>query len=70
MTHHQSLQLTQRKNTLYRDLGCHVSNAVHHIKAGDGRQSLTDTNDGSKLGPLVLGVDSDGAQKDESENGE
>lgn len=70
MTHHQPLQLTQHKNTLSQDLGCHVSNAAHHIKAGDGGQSLTDTNDGSKLGPLVLGVDSDGAQKDESENSE
>lgn len=71
MARHQPLPLTQRKNRLYRDLEWHLSNVAHHIKASDGEQSLTDTNDGSKLGLLVLvSVDGDGAQEDESENSE
>jgi len=62
-------QLTQRKNTSCRDL-------KEQRQPPYGPQKvfmrLTNTNDGSKLGLLVIisSVDRDGAQEDESQDGE
>ena len=58
-------------NKLYRGLERHVNIPTHPTEVHT-EQLLTNTNDGSKLGLLVLigGIDGDGAQEDESENGE
>jgi len=55
-----------------RDLPQHVSQPGHDAKGCTFEPLLTNTNDSSKLGLLVLicSVDGNGAQEDESQNGE